>query len=234
MTTTSDLGPRATARTRRMAQTAQPATGVKHRREPPRGGLEVLSASMRAPRIPGKRCGTRLVALMCASSPDPYAHRLAGTAHPRPSSRLASRTAGLALASPTKSEPRPCSPPRGDTRRAAVAHLPMRSARRAPSPHVSAHRRRRRRPERQGGLPSPRTPGSASNGRLHGRSRDARKGRPPRARIDLAQTVALPWRSRLQRTTVQRTGCSSNAAVASAAARRLGNTSPKSKDRTSS
>ena len=86
---------------------------------------------MRAPRIPGKRCGTRLVALMCASSPDPYAHRLAGTAHPRPSSRLASRTAGLGLASATKSEPRPCSPPRGDTRRAAVALLPMRSARRA-------------------------------------------------------------------------------------------------------
>jgi hypothetical protein len=133
---------------------------------------------MRVPRIPGKRCGTRLVALMCASSPDPYAHRLAGTAHPRPSSRLASRTAGLALASATKSEPGPCSPPRGDTWRAAVAHLPMRSARWAPSPHVSAHRRRQRRPERQGGLPSPRTPGSASNGRLHGRSRDARKGRP--------------------------------------------------------
>jgi hypothetical protein len=147
------------------ANGADGATRDRRRTPPgaPRGGLEVLSASMRAPHIPSKRCGTRLVALMCASSPDPYAHRLAGTAHPRSSSRLASGTAGFALASATKSEPGPCSPPRGDTRRAAVARLPMRSAKRAPSPHVSAHRRRRRRPERIRGLPSPRTPASASN-----------------------------------------------------------------------
>jgi hypothetical protein len=36
-----------------------------------------------------------------------------------------------------------------------------------------------------------------------------RAGRPPRARIDLAETPASPWRSRRQRRRVQRTWCSS-------------------------
>ena len=98
------------------------------------------SASMRAPRIPGKRCGTRLVALMCASLPDAYVHRLAGTAHTRPSSRLGSRTAVLRWHPQSMWERGPCSPPRGDTRRAAVAPPPMRSANRAPITDVSAHR----------------------------------------------------------------------------------------------
>jgi hypothetical protein len=41
----------------------------------------------------------------------------------------------------------------------------------------------------------------------------ARKGRPPRARIDHAHTPASPWRSRRQRTPLRRTWCSSNAGV---------------------
>jgi hypothetical protein len=42
---------------------------------------------------------------------------------------------------------------------------------------------------------------------------DARKGRPPRARIDLGQTPASPWRSRRHRRPDQRTWCSSRASV---------------------
>ena len=104
-------------------------------------------------------------------------HRLAGTAHTRPSSRLGSRTA-VALASAVMWERGPYIPPRGDTRRAAVAPLPMRSANRAPITDVSAHGRRqaafctqRRTPESQDAR------FRLEHGRLHGRSRDARKGR---------------------------------------------------------
>jgi hypothetical protein len=112
---------------------------------------------MRAPRIPGKRCGTRIVALMCASSPDPYAHRPAGQAHTRHRGSRPARPASRWQ--PRRSrEPEPSSPPRGDTRRAAVAHLPMRSPGRRQALTFPPHRRRRRRPERKGGLQVPRRP----------------------------------------------------------------------------
>ena len=102
MSTTSDPGPpRALGEWRRRRNRDR-------RRTPPgapRGGLEVLSASMRAPRIPSQRGGTRLVAMMCASSPDPYAHRLAGTVHTHAVIAARVPNGRLALATAVTSEP---------------------------------------------------------------------------------------------------------------------------------